>query len=392
MDGAYDFSVFGHEFGHLIENRMIAKGVGTRQGTHAGSMGEAFGDFDALAAFNELHLPIPTGSTKYTEGAYATGNGYNGIRDFLAGEPMGGTFPAPGQNPHTDPLNYGDFGFDIVGTEVHADGEIWVAVEIALRELFLTNAMSHGFPAPTEALDVSCAHGQTAPDACPGDRRWITDYYDSMVIMPRGPTMIQARDAMLAADLARYTADPAWGDNHDLIWQGFAMYGFGNTSNTVSERRRQPGARVRRAGGCRHQQRDDQLLRRLEGGQRGSGQRADLRGRLLRPVDPDRGHEPGDGQRRHERHQQPRQRRADRAQRRGLARGRHGRGEQPLAVLQLRRRRARLRHRPLPGEEPQGGRGPEHHDPPADQLRVGDAGRDGHDRRSRDRDERDPAT
>ena len=234
MDGAYDFSVFGHEFGHMIENRMIAKGVGTRQGTHAGSMGEAFGDFDALAAFNELHLPIPTGSTKYTEGAYATGNGYNGIRDFLAGEPMGGTFPAPGQNPHTDPLNYGDFGFDIVGTEVHADGEIWVAVEIALRELFLTNALSHGFPAPTEALDVSCAHGQTAPDACPGDRRWITDYFDSMVIMPRGPTMIQARDAMLAADLARYTADPAWGDNHDLIWQGFAMYGFGNTSNTVS--------------------------------------------------------------------------------------------------------------------------------------------------------------
>src|SRR3954447_13205720 len=86
VDGAYDFAVFGHEFGHLIENRMIGKGVGARQGTHAGSMGEAFGDFDALAAFNELHLPIPTGSTKYTEGAYATGNGYNGIRDFLAGE------------------------------------------------------------------------------------------------------------------------------------------------------------------------------------------------------------------------------------------------------------------------------------------------------------------
>src|SRR3954471_1671210 len=201
VDGAYDFSVFGHEFGHLIENRMIGKGVGARQGTHAGSMGEAFGDFDALEAFNELHLPVPTGANKYTEGAYATGNPYNGIRDFLAGEPMGGQFSAPSQNAHTDSLNYGDFGFDIVGTEVHADGEIWVAVQIGLRELFLTNAKSHGFPAPTEALDVSCAHGQTAPASCPGDRRWITDYYDSMVIMPRGPTMIQARDAMLAADL-----------------------------------------------------------------------------------------------------------------------------------------------------------------------------------------------
>ena len=48
-----------------------------------------------------------------------------------------------------------------------------------------------------------------------------------MVIMPRGPTMIQARDAMLAADLARFG-----GANQDLIWQGFAMRGFGNTSNS----------------------------------------------------------------------------------------------------------------------------------------------------------------
>ena len=100
-------------------------------------MGEAFGDFDALEVVNALHVaPVP-GSDRYTEGAYATGNGYNGIRDFLAGRPMGGEFPAPGQNPDTDPLNYGNFGFDIVGTEVHADGEIWVAVEIDLRDLFL---------------------------------------------------------------------------------------------------------------------------------------------------------------------------------------------------------------------------------------------------------------
>ena len=98
VDGAYDFSVFGHEYGHLIENRMIGKGVGARQGNAAGAMGEAFGDFDALAAFNELHLPIPTGANKYTEGAYATGNPYNGIRDFLAGEPMGGV-PGARQQP-----------------------------------------------------------------------------------------------------------------------------------------------------------------------------------------------------------------------------------------------------------------------------------------------------
>ena len=115
VDGDYDFGVFGHEFGHMIENRMIAKGVGARQGNAAGAMGEAFGDFDALEVMNALHIaPVP-GSDRYTEGAYVTGNPYNGIRDFLAGRPMGGQFPQPGRNPDTDPLNYGDFGFDLDG-------------------------------------------------------------------------------------------------------------------------------------------------------------------------------------------------------------------------------------------------------------------------------------
>ena len=70
---------------------MIGKGVGARQGNAAGAMGEAFGDFDALESVNEPHAPVP-GADRYTEGAYATGNPYNGIRDFLAGRPMGGAF------------------------------------------------------------------------------------------------------------------------------------------------------------------------------------------------------------------------------------------------------------------------------------------------------------
>jgi extracellular elastinolytic metalloproteinase len=224
VDGAYDFTVYGHEYGHLIENRLIGKGVGARQGNAAGAMGEAFGDFDALEVVNELHLPIPAGADRYTEGAYATGNGYNGIRDFLAGRPMGGQFPQPGQNPDTDPLNYGDFGFDNVGPEVHADGEIWIALQIDLRDLFLER-----YPSSGAAEDIACVRGQQDTNTCPGDRRWIQLYYDSMVLMPRNPTMIQARDAMLAADMARFG-----GANQDLLWQGFALRGFGQYQNTVS--------------------------------------------------------------------------------------------------------------------------------------------------------------
>jgi hypothetical protein len=224
VDGAYDFTVYGHEYGHLIENRMIGKGVGARQGNAAGAMGEAFGDFDALEVVNALHIAPLAGADRYTEGAYATGNGYNGIRDFLAGRPMGGEFPTPGHNPDTDPPNYGDFGFDLTGPEVHADGEIWIAVEIDLRDLFLER-----YPSSGAAEDIACARGQQDTNTCPGNRRWMQDYYDSMVIMPRNPTMIQARDAMLAADMARFG-----GANQDLLWQGFAIRGFGQLQNTVS--------------------------------------------------------------------------------------------------------------------------------------------------------------
>src|SRR4029078_1794008 len=115
-------------------------------------------------------------------------------------------------------------GFDNVGLEVHADSEIWVAVQMDLRDLFLSR-----YPSPGEATDVACARRRAAASACPGDRRWIQDYYDAMVMMPRNPTMIQARDAMLAADLARFG-----GPTQDLLWQGFAMRGFGQHQSTVS--------------------------------------------------------------------------------------------------------------------------------------------------------------
>jgi extracellular elastinolytic metalloproteinase len=223
VDGDYDMPVIGHEYGHAIENRMIGKGVGARQGTHAGAMGEAFGDFDALEYLNAFHYaPVP-GSDEWTEGAYVTGNHYNGIRDYLASEPMGGDFPEPGANAQVNSLNLSDYGFDNVGPEVHADGEIWVAVEYDIRDLMLDR-----YPAEGAELDIACARGRVAADECPGNRRWIQLYYDSMVLMPRNTTILQARDAMLAADVARFG-----GANQDLLWRAFAQRGFGQLASVT---------------------------------------------------------------------------------------------------------------------------------------------------------------
>ena len=229
VDGDYDMGVIGHEYGHAIENRMIGKG-NRRSGTHAGAMGEAFGDFDALEYLNEFGYAPQNGSDPWTEGSYVTGNHYNGIRDYLASEPMGGDLPQPGANAKTDPLNFSDYGFDTPGPEVHADGEIWVAVQYDIRDLMLQRYPSNG-----QAVNVACARGQRPAGECPGNRRWIQLYYDAMVLMPSRPTMLDARDAMLAADMARFG-----GANQDVLWKAFARRGFGQGASVTSSQDTDP--------------------------------------------------------------------------------------------------------------------------------------------------------
>jgi hypothetical protein len=36
-----------------------------------------------------------------------------------------------------NPLNFSDVAYDIVGEQVHADGEIWSATNFDIRQLFL---------------------------------------------------------------------------------------------------------------------------------------------------------------------------------------------------------------------------------------------------------------
>jgi hypothetical protein len=158
------------------------------------------------------------------EGAYATGNPFRGIRDYDMSWPLGGDFPQPGRDPYVNPLNFGDYGFDLPGPEVHADGEIWIATQFGIRDAFLGR-----YPSNNAKVNAECLSGQRPADACPGNRRWIQDYYDAMLLMPAAPTMIDARNAMLAADLARFG-----GANVDLLWQAFAQRGYGAQATASS--------------------------------------------------------------------------------------------------------------------------------------------------------------
>ena len=190
VDGDYDAGVIGHEYGHMIENRMIGKG-GPALGFQAGAMGEAVGDLDRDRAAQRERL-VPTGDENpFATGTYATGNKVRGIRNYAANWPSTGAFPTPGVEPQVDPLNFSDVGYDLTGPEVHADGEIWVAINFEVRKALVAkyNAQfprerpgaagavrgrrAAGRPVPGQpALDPAAV--RRVPARCRRTRRWWT--------------------------------------------------------------------------------------------------------------------------------------------------------------------------------------------------------------------------
>ena len=233
-DGDFDTSVFGHEYTHLISNRMVAGPDAGLAGLQAGAMGESWSDLDALEYEHEHGISPGAGANPWAEGPYVTGNKRRGIRDY----PL-----------NANPLNYSDIGFDVPGPEVHADGEIWNAVNYDIRQ-----AMVHRYNgvvrASNQARQVACADGKVPLRRCPGNRRWIQIVYDAWPLMQSQVSMLDARDAYLAADRMIFN-----GADQRLLWLAFARRGLGAgaSSESVSDRQptpsfqaaHQPNARVR---------------------------------------------------------------------------------------------------------------------------------------------------
>ncbi|MES2885730.1 MAG: M36 family metallopeptidase [Pseudomonadota bacterium] len=210
-DANYDMSVVGHEYTHAITNRMIGGPDSNIGGDQGRAMGESWGDLTATEYMMELGY-LPVGDAKPTAlGAYATGDKERGIRNFAF---------------DSSPLNYSNIGYDTPGVQVHADGEIWSATNWVVRQALIDKYQSI-FPYSDSKRQVDCANGVYAADACPGNRRWVQMQFDSFLLMPAAPSMLDARDAMLASDLARFS-----GANQKEMWKAFASRGMGINAQT----------------------------------------------------------------------------------------------------------------------------------------------------------------
>ncbi|MPZ62920.1 MAG: hypothetical protein GEU93_16845 [Propionibacteriales bacterium] len=220
--GDFDMSVIGHEYTHMIENRMIGKGS-NRMGFHAGAMGESWADFVSMEHQNEYGVLPVAGENRWAVGAYVTGNPIRGIRNYNMSFPSAGQFPQAGRDIRVGALNFGSMGYDIVGPQVHADSQIWSATNFDIRSLLLDRYPSRG-----SQQQRRCADGLVPVEQCPGNRQWIQLVFDAMLLMPTNPTMLDARDAYFAADLMRFG-----GANQDLLWLGFARRGFGENASVT---------------------------------------------------------------------------------------------------------------------------------------------------------------
>ena|GEM_PF-561160 len=202
VDGDMDVGVVAHEYTHAISNRMVA---GPDAGLSDGSMGEGWSDQVAAEYLWENGL-VPTADEDPTAvGIYATQNKKVAIRNFSLA---------------VNPLNFGNVGYDTGGPEVHSDGEVWNAVNWEVRQA-LVDKYNAQYPYTDVARQKACAEGKFNPENCPGNRRWMQLVFDSYLL--QGTTnMLIARDAMLAADVARFG-----GANQVEIWRAFAKRGFG---------------------------------------------------------------------------------------------------------------------------------------------------------------------
>ena len=217
-DGAYDMAVVAHEYGHAISNRMVA-GPDTGTGATQGQT-ESWSDLIFSEYFRGKNISTGPGANPYALAPYVSGNKQRGIRNY-------------GMN--NSPLNYSDLEYDGSGTtSPHADGEIWSATNFDIAEA-LNDTYDARFPSTNETLQLKCSKGRLPANKCPGNRRWAQIMFDGFLLTPSGSTMLDSRDAMLAADRLRFG-----GRNQAVLWREFAQRGMGETASSSSAEDREP--------------------------------------------------------------------------------------------------------------------------------------------------------
>ncbi len=190
-DSDLDNGVIIHEYGHGVSNRLTGGPANTGCLNNQEQGGEGWSDYLAYM------LTMPTGVEP------ASGRG---IGTYVLNEPVTG--PGIRTQKYSTDMAINNHTYDSIKTMVapHGVGEVWATM---LWDLTYALIAEHGFDAN---LDTGTA----------GNAMSLQLVMDGMKIQPCLPGFVDARDAILDADVADFG-----GANQCLIWDAFARRGLG---------------------------------------------------------------------------------------------------------------------------------------------------------------------
>lgn len=212
-DGSLDTGIVAHEWGHILSNRLIgdASGLSNIQGY---GMGEGWSDFVAQLTLVRPEDVTAPGGSNWT-GAYPVGTWaenvlpsniwYEGIRRYpysadLAINPLTFKHIQDGTAlPTMPPPSYGADGSE--NSEVHNTGEVWASMLWDCYVALLRDTARYTFDQANLRM-----------------RQYLIA---SLKMTPNAPTMLEARDALLATALSTDQKD------FELFWAAFARRGMG---------------------------------------------------------------------------------------------------------------------------------------------------------------------
>ena len=211
-DSSLDGHIVSHEWGHVMSNRLIGNGNGLSN-NQGRSMGEGWSDFVALLITTrpEDAMAMANADWKgaYGTAAYSLGPAGNSAYDGIRRYPYSGD---PGKNPlmfrhiangvalpAMPPPAFGSDGLS--NAEVHNSGEVWSNMLWECYISLLRDTGRYTFAQATKAM-----------------REYLVA---SLKLTPNAPTMVEARDAVLAAALAKSQKD------FELFARAFARRGMG---------------------------------------------------------------------------------------------------------------------------------------------------------------------
>ena len=220
-DGTIDNQIVAHEWMHYMSNRLVADANGLLNLQSRG-MGEGWSDFNALLLTSRPEdtrfTSDATFSGVYATAVYATTGGSNGPLQ------NNGTYYGVRRVPYStdmtkDPLTFKHVtnGVPLEGapvrtgadgtsnSEVHNTGEVWCTMLWEAYASLLRDTLG-----PTPRLTFAEAQ-----------KRMREYLVASLKITPPTPTILEARDALLAAAFARDKTD------YQEFWQAFAKRGAG---------------------------------------------------------------------------------------------------------------------------------------------------------------------